>query len=456
MWDPQNEPDMSQIIHLKLILAIGATTYDDEFSFRESATHWVHEAHSWLGRPEFKIRVRIKFIQTYMLLIIAREVVGVGSSLTWTSLGELMRLAIYAGLHRDPSRLPRRTAFVSELRRRLWNTLLEMDLHACLCLGGAPLMGVDGFDTQPPGNFDDEQITQEDPEPKPDREFTQISMSRALRHTYPVRLSIAKFLNELTSKGTYRETLELDTQLRAAYRPVSQMLEGWKRGTGTSSPSPFQIDFADTIIRRTLMSLHVPFYGPSLNETAYAFTRKVVVDTCLKLWRNLYIPSSPTGGLSHPEGRDMDFALFHNYRGGNFRPIAMHVAQLLMAEVKTQIRENDDLGDSSIRSDLMSITSEGKDWALQCIKMGETNIKGYMLLSMIAAQVNGLMRGMQSDELSDVLIKDIEASKNVCMPILEERAALGENPDTLSNRNKGPLYQDDQFMADWDFSVSSV
>ena len=60
---------------LKLILAIGATSFDETFSLRPSATQWVYEAQTWLSAPEFKSRLHLQFVQTHLLLLLgARSV----------------------------------------------------------------------------------------------------------------------------------------------------------------------------------------------------------------------------------------------------------------------------------------------------------------------------------------------------------------------------------------------
>lgn len=79
-------------------------------------------------------------------------------------------------------------------------------------------MSIDDFDTEPPGNFDDEQLVAKDPVVTGNEEFTHMLIPIALRRTFPFRLAVAKFLNDLKSIGTYEEVLRLDTELRGAYK----------------------------------------------------------------------------------------------------------------------------------------------------------------------------------------------------------------------------------------------
>lgn len=173
------DPDMASVVLLKLVMAIGSTVYDDKFSMRATAIRWVHEAQTWISEPEFKARLGIQFLQIQILLLIARGIVGVDGTLVWVSTGQLIRFAIYMGLNRDPEILPKASCYSSEMRRRLWNTILELDLQASVESGGPPFNSLNEFNTLPPGNFDDEAITEQDPTPEPEDMFTQTSIALA-------------------------------------------------------------------------------------------------------------------------------------------------------------------------------------------------------------------------------------------------------------------------------------
>ena len=54
LWVSDTEPDTVFLVQLKLVLAIGATTYDEQFSLRASAIQWLYEAQAWFSEPEFR------------------------------------------------------------------------------------------------------------------------------------------------------------------------------------------------------------------------------------------------------------------------------------------------------------------------------------------------------------------------------------------------------------------
>lgn len=464
VWVSGAEPDTAFLVQLKLVLAIGATTYDENFSLRVSASRWVYEAQTWASEPEFKSRLGIQSLQTNLLLLLARETAGIGGGLTWISAGALLRTAVYMGLHRDPSRLPKRSIFAAEMRRRLWNSILELTLQSSLTSGGPPLISLDDFDTEPPGNFDDDQLGAEDPAPKPEDCFTQMSVTIALRKTFPLRLAVTKFLNDLGSHGTYEETLRLDAELRASYKALSRTLQACTSTTGPS-PSRFQIRVVDFLMHRHLSSLHAPFFGPALHETAYAFSRKVVVETSLKIWCAACPSSSIMAAQRRRRGDDAatspaadrdDLERLTACGSAFYRTVAMQAALLVAVELRTQLQEEESLGPVPLRPDLLSVLDEARTWSLRCIEAGETNMKGYLLVCVVAAQIGGLMRGVAKEEVPGLLVRAAEDAGETCLPMLEEMAAQGRaegGGDGLQTTLGTPAPEG---MEDWDFMVSGI
>jgi hypothetical protein len=203
LWSDGVEQPTAFVIQLKLVLAIGAILYDERCSLRPQATQWIYEAQTWLSSPVFKSQLGIQYLQMSILLLLARELADIGGELVWISAGAVLRTAIYIGLHKDPVQLQRMSGFEREIRRRIWNTVLEMNLQFSLMSGGPCLISMEDFTTEPPGNFDDEQLTAAESTARPDNVFTQTSVAIVLRKTFTARLAIMKFLNDVSSTGTF-------------------------------------------------------------------------------------------------------------------------------------------------------------------------------------------------------------------------------------------------------------
>ncbi|KAK3949697.1 hypothetical protein QBC32DRAFT_400038 [Pseudoneurospora amorphoporcata] len=389
--------DTAFLVQVKLVLAIGATVYDQDFSLRLSAIRWVYEAHTFTSEPEFKSRLNI-------------------------------RTAVYMGLHRDPTPLPRRTIFAAEMHRRLWNTVLELMVSYSMNAGAPPTISLDDYGTEPPGNYHDEQLVEtpaddgSDLSPaaaQPESEFTQTSVAIAMRKILPIRLAIAKLLNDLRSTrrqgdmaSAYHESLKLDTDLRAAYRTLTRTLQ---------------------VLSRNLNEGCWPGSSAALHEAAYAFSRKVVVEYCFKIWRT--VNSSPTSPSSADAARqdadprratNQDNCRLASHGAGFCRNADIQVSMLLLGELRAQLREEAEtslslVNRSLLRPDLLAMVTEAKDWAMRNINAGETNVKGYLFASMVSAQIEGMKKGQKGEEaLAQMLVKAADEVVDKCVPLLEE------------------------------------
>ncbi|KAI0843665.1 putative C6 transcription factor [Hypoxylon sp. FL0890] len=457
-WVSQAEPNTAFLVQLKLVLAIGATAYDEHFSLRPLAMKWVYEAQTWISEPGFKHRLNLQYLQTNILLLLAREAVDVSPDLVWISAGSLLRTAMYMGLHKDPKRLPKMTMFTMEMRRRLWNTIIELSLQLSLTSGGPPLISFNTFDAEPPGNFDDEQIAAEDAIPKPEAEFTQTSTAIALRKTFPVRLAIAKFLNDPGSHGTYRETLRHDNDLRTAHKELLRTFQVYKSSSGLR-PSEFEMDVVSLCMNRFALSLHTPFFAPAMHEAAYAFSRKVVIDSSLKIWRTLYPLSTPVNFQTYSDTASSDRHYLPRLAvcaSGFFRIVALQASVHIATEVIEELREEATLGPGLVRQDLLHILDETKDWSWKCIEAGETSIKGYFLACLLAAQVEGLMQGLSKDEQARYLINIVEKSEERCIPALEEMAARYQTESAVEGLELTPSTIQSQLLEDWDLAMTDA
>lgn len=456
LWASDTPPNTAFMVQLKLILAIGAAMHDTKFSLRTSAIRWVYEAQTWLSDPAFKSRLNIQTLQISILLLFAREAAGIGEDMVWVSAGSLLRTAIHMGLNRDPSLLPTRSLFAAEMRRRLWNTILEAVVHTSLMSGGPPLLSLSDFNTAPPRNFADEQLADDDAMPAPDAECTQISVAIALRATFPLRLAVTKFLNDFGAHGTYDETLRIDAELRTVYRALCHTLQGYASGTGPV-PSRFALRAIDFHMLRYQSALHIPFFGPSLKVAAYAYTRAVVVENSLRLWYNVCPPSPGLRGAAAEEGelgRD-DLVRFAVCGSGFYCAVAMQAALLIAVELRTQLQEAASLSPPTLRPDLLAVIEDNREWLLRRIEAGETNVKGYLLLCVVATQIDALTRGLEKEEMLRLCLEAAEESEEECFPLLEDMVAQGRSGAGDSGILTG-LGTPEGGVEDWEFMVSCM
>ncbi|OAL68617.1 hypothetical protein A7C99_0066 [Trichophyton rubrum] len=345
------------VVQVKLVLAIGAVTYDKDFSLRALANKWIYEAQAWLLDPKFKLRSNIQSLQSHLLLLFAQKTVDIDG---------------------DPI---------------VWNTILEVCLQSSLTSGGPPLFSIDDFDTKSPRNFDDEQI--EDSTAIKKNEFTQTSISMALRDTLPQRLAGITFLNSHGSLGTYETALQLDKELRSVYKSLCKTIQGYVR---RPCPLPlFEFRAVDLIMQRlTLLA------------------------TC----------------------------------GSGFYRTALLQATLLMAvELRALIQDSESLVPIPLSQDLFTVLKNAKAWSIQCIEAGETNIKGHLLIFVIDAHIQALLKYLVEDCTPRSLIGALEDASAASLSILSRVATMDNVEKSTGVLHEMPLDNMGEGAEDWRFMV---
>lgn len=90
------------------------------------------------------------------------------------------------------------------------------------------------------------------------------------------------------------------------------------------------------------------------------------------------------------------------YRSSGFyRTVTIHAALLIAMELRAQLCEEQGLSPVNLRPDLLAV----------------------LLMSLVAAQIDGLRRGLGSYEIAELLIQTVENVGERCLPILEDMAA---------------------------------
>jgi hypothetical protein len=437
LWNGDSEPKRGFVVQVKLVLAIGAIFHDENCSMRPEATLWIYEAQTWLSAPSFKSKLGVQYLQSSILLLLAREFADVGSELVWISAGALLRQAVYIGLHKDPSYLPKMSIHETEMRRRIWNTILELNVQFSLISGGPCLISLEDFNTEPPGNFEDNELLASNPNRQPDHVVTQTTIAIALRRTLSMRITVIKFLNDIATSGTFEETLRIDTALRASHKTLRQDLQN----SGAIASYPFAVAALEFIMQRYISSLHVPYFNLALHEAIYAFSRKAVFDTSFKLWNLAY----STEALN-----ETDLARLCRCGAGFFRAFTFHASTFLAVELHAQLQEED----SVPRPDLLTIPEDAAVFYLRCIEAGETGVKGYLLLRILIVQIEAVKQRLGRTETQILMGQAAEDAAALCVRVLERLA--GQESENTNDMDGFAFQMSADFMGDWDLAMSDV
>lgn len=259
------------LVQLQLCMAIGSVFEDAGGSLRRYQERWIQEGQSWLLLCP---PTNLAGLQTMCLLHLAKEVCGFGRSGgegTYNSAGSLLRKAMCLGLNRDPD--ASMSIYQAEVRRRLWATILEMLVQSSLDTGLPPGISLTDFDTSPPGNYDDEQLTPSSSGPRPSGTFTHTTILVELHRSFPVRLAIAQHLATLLNSPNTKPpavesgptTKSLSTELISASRALAGALQPGYDPAGIlpNRISAFQLRMAEMLVNRFFLGLNLALVKPS-------------------------------------------------------------------------------------------------------------------------------------------------------------------------------------------------
>ncbi|KAK0746885.1 hypothetical protein B0T18DRAFT_429767 [Schizothecium vesticola] len=426
-------------IELKLCMTLGSCFHNDMVPHRQSlAGKWIYEARVWLISPDDKTRTGIETIQIMCLLHLARETSGVGGDLAWVSAGSLLREAMHIGLHRDPDGMPNMTTLHSEMRRRLWATTMEIILQSSIDSGGPPLVALTDFDTRPPSNYDDDQLTETDnppPAPRPLSAFTQSTVQIALTRSLPTRLGIAQYVNHFrTPSSSFSESLRWSTELSTACRALSATLQPHYDPAGVLPKrlTAFQLRLAEQMVHRFFLVLTFPWLAQ--DNPAYFYARKLCVETSLKLSR-----AAVTAGGD-------DFSRLATCAHGAFRSVPAFALLAICLELLWQVQEDQSFRESmeldhappppppsegdagsgaAPRQELVEAVRGSIAWSEQRIKAGDTNIKGRLFYAALLAQVNALERGGAEAEVEGQVLASVVEDLEHCWLLLKGPGTAG-------------------------------
>lgn len=357
-WTAVTDQGSTFIAKLLMVCAVGsfneaaiAKCPDTHELLREQVPAWLSAVRQWLDKATQEAEEGLGTLQVHCLLIIARQLHADDRDHLWISTGSLVRSAMTMGLHRDPSAFTRMIPFTAEMRRRLWCTIIELDLQASHD-AGKPMSIPDGVsDCNPPSNLDDEQVGVTPPTAKPNECFTRTSFQIALLKSLPARKEVIRLANGLQAKSC-RGILTLGADITRALGDLPPCLTFSEKGAiGSSRPTEFAAAFLDLLIRRFLASVHR--HGATLGayDPAYHFSRVTCVDSSLVILATLGLLNKPSAVVSHT---------LRSSCGGMFDLDLLHAAITICLELIMEKIDVDTLG-CSIRSRVFSGHSNNFD-----------------------------------------------------------------------------------------------
>ena len=192
-----------------------------------------------------------------------------------------------AGLHREPSLLRGKISpFEQEMRRRLWATMVELELQMSLERGMPSSLNGISMDTRAPANVDDsgfeDSFSQQDPVSHPWREYTSASYLHVSHRSVPLRIALSAVLNNTTP-------LSFD-EVRYHEQKIVHELNTLPQWAHSESPRERHSEVAavllDVQLRQYLILLHAPLARQAGYDPQYSYSRSVCLESSRMILQN--------------------------------------------------------------------------------------------------------------------------------------------------------------------------
>ncbi|CAA9962431.1 C6 zinc finger domain containing protein [Pyrenophora teres f. maculata] len=276
------KPQVNFAVILVLILAatkcltpkddmfIGDTTAD-----RHAANHLLSIFENWSNQQPRK-RVTLQFFQIQCLALLAKRVNSVKLKQDWIASGELLRLSLVSGMHRDAASLGHdiTSSFEEEMKRRLWATIMELELQSSVETGLHTGLSALSYDTAPPANLSDYVFstdTQQLPASQPSKQFTSASYLAMATRSLPLRIQLTQLLNNPSGGLQYADVLDFDSQIRSAISALPK----WEEEAAVLPSGLLRLQ-----LRQYLLMLHKPYARLAHKDDRYMYSFTTCIDTC--------------------------------------------------------------------------------------------------------------------------------------------------------------------------------
>ncbi|KAL7625085.1 hypothetical protein AAE478_004299 [Parahypoxylon ruwenzoriense] len=220
----------------------------------------------------------------------------------------LIRLMLKMGLHRDPSRLPNITPYDGEMRKRLWNIAIQIDLLVSFSLGLPCMMHGIETDTALPTHLMDsdfDQDTKELPPPRPSSDYTSL--------TYPInKAAIARAFSQVVRQAhaitppTYAEVMKVDAQLEEAWESVPGFMKTKSMEESVMDPGILvtQRHGLASLYQKSRCVLHRRYLVEAVAKKEYDYSRRACLNAALALldYQDTICEACKPGGILSPSG----------------------------------------------------------------------------------------------------------------------------------------------------------
>jgi hypothetical protein len=251
---------------------------------------------SWSRGLKSRDKASLHSLQVSTLRMLVHHERPLSVEETWSNSGSLLRLAMAGSLHLEPD--PRDGILECEQKRRLFATLLELELASSVMCGMPTMLIPDEFTCRPPSNLNDDEIAENTIELPPSRNtdfWTDTLCQFVLASSLRQRLEAYRLATKPSPSINYDEVISHARQLESVLQTLPSPLRF------ASSPDDASLIMGrlyarihlDMAIRRTVIALYTPFAILSIEQDPYKEARVGYVQSCLIItcYQDLFDPA---------------------------------------------------------------------------------------------------------------------------------------------------------------------
>ncbi len=217
-------------MQMLLVMAAGASLYSDiqmdGASSKPShamSRRWIEAAESWLLTPSSPPPESWPALATQCLLVIAKRANLVKKALSGRRQVRQSGGPWQVAIIKEAPPNVRLSQFHREMRRRLWVTILELDLQASFERGMPPSIKPGDFNAHQPLHIDDNEIqesTTELPSEQPLSTWTRTSFQVLLQRSFSTRLEVCSLVNRSRDQADFEQVIRLAEELTQALADI--------------------------------------------------------------------------------------------------------------------------------------------------------------------------------------------------------------------------------------------
>ncbi|KAI0972285.1 hypothetical protein F4678DRAFT_56520 [Xylaria arbuscula] len=224
----------------------------------------------------------------------------------WLVQGMIVQLALSLGYHRDANNFPNLSPFVGEMRRRVWASIVQIDLRLSGQMALPRLLKLQQYDTAEPCNLldsDFDENTVQLPPSRPETEVTPVLYSLAKGRIDKMNGLISDLINN-TNEPRYSEITELDQKLQAAEASLPPTFR-WQPLHQSFMVQP-QIVMHRVLlqlaIQRLVVWIHRKYLAPPYTDASYRYSQNACVQAAVKIveFQQIIDDETQQDGLMYP------------------------------------------------------------------------------------------------------------------------------------------------------------